>query len=204
MSRLSRSSRLLRNAEAALLSAIEIYNKPTFAYREETFAILAINAWELLIKAKLLAVSNNQQKCLYVTFSPKTKTGTPSKKLQFKRNRSGNLMTMGIDGCIVALEKKGVIVPAPIKKNLEALTEIRDNAVHCLNASPVLAKQVLEIGTAAVRKFHRERQALARPRPFCVQPLPDADRLSAFTVRLHRDHGVDEERKIVSYLAALM
>lgn len=53
MSRLSRSSRLLKNAEAALLPSIEIYNKPTFAYREETFAILALHAWELLIKANM-------------------------------------------------------------------------------------------------------------------------------------------------------
>ena len=48
MSRLSRSVRLLQNSEAALISAIEIYNKPTFEYREETFTILALNAWELL------------------------------------------------------------------------------------------------------------------------------------------------------------
>lgn len=34
----------------AALSAIEIYNKPDFKYREETFAILMINAWELLLK----------------------------------------------------------------------------------------------------------------------------------------------------------
>jgi len=34
-----------KKAEAALLAAIEIYNKPTFLYREETFSILALNAW---------------------------------------------------------------------------------------------------------------------------------------------------------------
>ena len=37
----------------AALSAIEIYNKPDFKYREETFAILMINSWELLLKAKI-------------------------------------------------------------------------------------------------------------------------------------------------------
>ena len=42
-----------------MISAIEIYNKPSFAYREEAFTILALNAWELLIKAKLLSVNNN-------------------------------------------------------------------------------------------------------------------------------------------------
>src|SRR6185437_13459168 len=94
MSRLSRSARLLQNAEAALISAIEIYNKPTFAYREESFTILALNAWELLIKAKLLSVNSNDVRCLFVYFTPKTKTGTPSKKRQVKRNRSKNVMTL--------------------------------------------------------------------------------------------------------------
>jgi hypothetical protein len=47
----SRSAQLLNNAEAALISAIEIYNKPTFAYRKETFATVALNARELLLKA---------------------------------------------------------------------------------------------------------------------------------------------------------
>ena len=31
-------------------------------------------------------------------------------------------------------------VPAAVKTNLEALTEIRDNAVHYINASPLLSK----------------------------------------------------------------
>jgi len=153
MSRLSRSTRLLQNSEAALISAIEVYNKPSFAYREETFTILALNAWELLVKAKLLSVNTNDPRCLYVYFSPKTKAGKPSKKLQVKRNRSKNVMTMGLEACIVALEKLGTSVPPAVKRNLEALTEIRDNAVHYLNASPLLAKQVLEIGTASLRNF---------------------------------------------------
>jgi hypothetical protein len=42
-----------------LISAIEIYNKPAFAYREETFAILALNAWEISLKAELLNLRNN-------------------------------------------------------------------------------------------------------------------------------------------------
>lgn len=153
MSRLSRAARLLQNAEAALISAIEIYNKPTFAYREETFAILALNAWELLLKAKLMELHGNNPRCLYVYYNAKTKTGKTSKKLRVKRNRTGNIMTIALDGCLSALEKKGVTVPGPAKTNLEALTEIRDNAVHYINASPQLSKQVLEIGTASLRNF---------------------------------------------------
>lgn len=48
MAKVTRALRFMKKAEAALLSSIEVYNRPTFAYREETFAILALNAWELL------------------------------------------------------------------------------------------------------------------------------------------------------------
>src|SRR6266478_5784810 len=104
MSGLSRSSRLLKNAEAALMSAIEIYNKPAFAYREETFAILALNAWELLLKAKLLEISKNNLRCLHIYATKELAPGVQSKKQYVKRNRTGNKMTVGIDRCIVRLE----------------------------------------------------------------------------------------------------
>jgi len=45
--------RLLANAQSALVAAVEIYNKPAIEYRDEAFAILVVNAWELLLKAVL-------------------------------------------------------------------------------------------------------------------------------------------------------
>ena len=47
---LSKCNALVKKA-VATSSAIEVYNKPSFEYREETFSILMINAWELLLKA---------------------------------------------------------------------------------------------------------------------------------------------------------
>jgi hypothetical protein len=92
MSRINCSARLLQNAEAALISAIEIYNKPAFAYREETFAILALNAWELLLKAKLLQVEKNNARCLYIYATRELAPGRQSVKKYVKRNRTGNKM----------------------------------------------------------------------------------------------------------------
>ena len=40
---------LIDKSLSSMLSAIELYNKPDFSYREEAFAILAVNAWELLL-----------------------------------------------------------------------------------------------------------------------------------------------------------
>ena len=45
---------LLDKSIASMLAAIEIYNKPNFTYREDSFAILCVNAWELLLKAVYL------------------------------------------------------------------------------------------------------------------------------------------------------
>jgi hypothetical protein len=192
----------LKTAEAAIISAIEIYNKPAFAYREETFAILALNAWELMLKAKLLALNENDPRCLYVRIPPIS--GAQPKKVRFKRNRTGNIMTVGIDACIVAIEKAGTSVPAAVKTNLEALTEIRDNAIHYINASPVLAKQVLEIGTASLRNFVElgklwldldlsSYSLYLMPIGF----LPSATAATAVTVS-------NDEQNVVNYLASLI
>ena len=55
-----RSRLFLDKSLGAMLAAIEIYNKPVFSYREESFAILATNAWELLLKARLLQLASNK------------------------------------------------------------------------------------------------------------------------------------------------
>ena len=54
MARPKRELSMARCAASAVLAAIEIYNKPTVEYREQTFALLMVNAWEILLKARLL------------------------------------------------------------------------------------------------------------------------------------------------------
>lgn len=46
------SLRFAEKGTSAMTCAIETYNKPSYEYREETFSLLAINAWELLLKAR--------------------------------------------------------------------------------------------------------------------------------------------------------
>src|SRR5688572_1740143 len=104
MAQIPRSVRFLQKSEAALLSAIEVYNRPTFEYREETFAILALNAWELLVKDKLLAENQNKLRSLY-TFERRTlDNGQQSVKLYLKRNRSGAPMSHSLWKAITELE----------------------------------------------------------------------------------------------------
>jgi len=151
---LARSLQLVGKAKSALISAIEVYNKPNFAYREETFSILALNAWELLLKAKIVASADNDARSIYVYEKRRTKSGEWSRRKYFKRNRVGNPHTMGLSQLVAELEKdpRTRLSPA-VKSNLDALTEVRDNAVHYMNPGPRLSKRVLEIGTASVRNF---------------------------------------------------
>lgn len=151
---LARSRQLLEKAESALISAIEVYNKPDFSYREETFSILALNAWELLLKAKVLADAGNDPRAIYLYETRTTKSGRQSKRRYVKRNRAGNPYTMGLFKLVVELDDDPATRLSPsVKGNLKALAEIRDNAVHYMNASPRLSKRVLEIGTASIRNL---------------------------------------------------
>lgn len=211
MPQVAKSHRFFRKAEAALLAAIELYNKPDFRYREEAFAILALNAWELLLKAKLLAESGNHGRALYAYERRQTKKGSPSTKLYVRRNRTGNVHTIGLGQVIADLEnKKGVALSPSVKANLDGLTEIRDNAVHYINASPRLSKQVLEIGTAAVKNFVELAKAwfpfdlsayslYLMPIGFVAPPgaatalsaTPDEERLIRYLAALVKDSGKD-------------
>jgi hypothetical protein len=106
---------LLRNGKAALLGAIEIYNKPRFDYRDECFVILLLNAWELVLKALL---SRNRRTIFY----PK-KRKEPYRTLSWK------------DAMVAGEQFFPKDLPAlPVRRNLELLSTYRDNSVHFYNA----------------------------------------------------------------------
>src|SRR5689334_10407400 len=87
---------LVDKAVDACLAAMEIYNKPDFRYREEAFSILMLNAWELLLKARVIQENKGDHKAIEVWEPRTTKQGTPSQRVYAKRNRSGNVMTIDI------------------------------------------------------------------------------------------------------------
>lgn len=130
--------RLLEQSEHAALAAIEIYNKPDFKYREESFVILLINAWELLLKARILKESGSV-KSIYVRYGPT--------KRQIKKSRCGNPLTIELFGAAKKLNLDQVVVD-----NLEMLTEIRDTCVH-FHPSEGLKEMVFNLGAAALRNY---------------------------------------------------
>jgi hypothetical protein len=145
---------LVDKAVEAAVSAIEIYNKPGFRYREESYSILMLNAWELLLKARILKENKNSIRSIQVFERKINKSGLPSKKLLPKRNRSKNEMTIGLSeaiGTVRGYTKDAI--DQYCAENLALLLEIRDNAIHFHNASKGLQKRVQEIGSAALRNF---------------------------------------------------
>lgn len=135
-----------------MVSAIELYNKPDFKYREETFCIMAINAWELLLKAKLVRDNNNKLSSIYIREFIRNKSGKPTKKWKWKENRSGNKFTLEIIGAIRKLQTKGLLDKV-CATNIEILTEIRDNSVHFYNKDKLLTQKIQEVGTASIKSY---------------------------------------------------
>lgn len=94
---------MLDKSEEAFLMAIEIYNKPTIKYRLEGFAFFICNAWELLLKAKML----NEGKSIYYPDKP---------------NR-----TISLSNCVSSVFTND---KDPIRKNLEILIGLRNTTTH--------------------------------------------------------------------------
>ena len=144
----SRAQELVEKSVAAMVSAIEIYNKPDFKYREETFSILAINAWELLLKAKWLFENQNRVRSLYVMEKKTNAHGRPYKHLKVKLTECGNPFTHSLDYLAKRLVEKGKLADAAYK-NIKALCEIRDSSVHFYNRNNLFALRLQEVGSSS-------------------------------------------------------
>jgi len=145
---------MLEKSIAAMLSAIEIYNKPDFKYREETFSVLCVNAWELLLKAKVLNLSSNKVTSLYAMEYRQLKSGGKSKIKRPKKNRSNNPMSINLfEAHRIITEEFGVKVERQVIDNLRAFTEIRDNSIHFVNGNLLLFLKVQELGSASLQNY---------------------------------------------------
>lgn len=144
---------LLNKSVSSMLSAIEIYNKPNFAYREESFAILAVNSLELLFKAQLFKAFKYNLQSLYVLEPVLTKNGLPHKrKKKPKLSRSGNPQTINLMESIKRLINLGLKISNNNIGNIESLVELRDNAIHFHNNDSI-SKEIQEIGFATIKNY---------------------------------------------------
>ena len=139
MPRPTRSQSMARCAESALLAAIEIYNKPTVEYREQTFSLLIVNSWEVLLKARLVQQDRNRIRVIY----RREKGGN-----RYLRNEHGDILSINIEH---ALGKANL--PRDIRGNILGLVAIRNEAAHMGILHTSTRERVLQYGTAAVRNF---------------------------------------------------
>ena len=105
---------LAGNSQAAMMAAIEIYNKPTFQYRAECTVILLLNGWELLLKAILAKYGET----IYYPQRTNQSAKTLSWKDSFARAKAHFPSTVS---------------SLPTERNLDLLASYRDKAVHFYN-----------------------------------------------------------------------
>ena len=102
---------LIENSKAAMIAAIEIYNKPVFQYKDECTVILLLNAWELLLKA--IMVKHGES-----IYYPNQLQKTLSWKDAFLK---------------AASHFPSTVARVSTQKNLEFLGSYRDKAIHFYN-----------------------------------------------------------------------
>lgn len=98
-------AKLIDKAKEAFLMAIEVYNKPSIRYRVEGFSFFICNAWELMLKARIIQTSG--ESAIYYKDNP---------------NR-----TISLENCIRVIFTNE---HAPIRKNLEKIVELRNTSTH--------------------------------------------------------------------------
>lgn len=131
---------------SAMLSAIEVYNKPRMTYREEITVITIVNAWELALKATLIKDRHN-------IFYPK------------QRNQRYRSLTL--DDALGKVDARKLWPPetdgAAVIANVKSLAEYRDRAIHLYNAPglgaviyPFLQQNVLNFRDFMAAKFKKD------------------------------------------------
>lgn len=126
-------TRLLGNSVEAVSAAVEIYNKPRIAYREECFVILLVNGWELVLKALL---SKNRE------------------RLYYKKKATEPYRSLSVRDCLIRAQKhfpQSVDYKATAA-NLTLLIDYRDRAIHFYNR-PDLRVLIYALAQTAIVNF---------------------------------------------------
>lgn len=147
---------LITKSVAAMSAAIEIYNKPVIAHREETFAILTCAAWELLLKARLVQANGNKLDAIFEKEPIPRRDGRPAARNRTKRNAVGNPVTIGLRE---AIGRTRAMANDPLDRlcaeNIQLVSEVRNNAIHFVNEDAALAQTVHGLAAASVSNYVR-------------------------------------------------
>lgn len=119
--------RMLHKSEHAILSALQVINDPTSVYRLESFLFLFINAWELLLKAKVIV--DFGEAAIYEG-DKRTITITSAIKKCFSREND------------------------PIAINLNLINDLRNEVAH--HVVPITTVNVIYVLQAGIRNYENK------------------------------------------------
>jgi Protein of unknown function (DUF3644)/EC042_2821-lke REase len=117
----------------AYILALETINRLSIKYRVESFTHLVCNAWELLLKARLLDTLKAREAIYY------------------KKSGSGIRRTLSLRDALAR------VVPNdkdPVRRNLEKVVELRDDATHFVISE--VPRDVLLLFQACVINYHKK------------------------------------------------
>lgn len=97
--------RLLDKSKEAFLLAVELYNRPSIRYHAEGCAFFLCNAWELMMKAKI--IEKFGERAIYYKDNPER--------------------TISLNNCIALLLSNE---NDPLRINLERINELRNTSTH--------------------------------------------------------------------------
>jgi hypothetical protein len=189
----------------ACLAAIEIYNKPDFRYREEAFSILMLNAWELLLKARVMKENGDKPRAIEVWDPVAKEAGRKGPRRQPRLNRSGNTMTIDVGRATRLVHSYASDnIDAACVENLNLLMVIRDNCIHLTEVRPGLAKRIHDIGSASLRNFVHatQRWFTVDLRRFNFYLMPLAFQSPADVIADLMRAQPPAARKLLEYIAA--
>ena len=139
MARPTRSLKMARTAQAAMLAAVEVYNKTTFSYREETFCLLIVNAWEILLKARIVQKHGNDVNSIRLRRDARH---------YIRDDVTGDVRTIGLERALGEAD-----VPNEVRENVRGLYDLRNDVQHRGFVAPAFRREVLLFGTAAVQNM---------------------------------------------------
>lgn len=181
-------TRLIDKSVEAYTLALETINRLTIQYRLESFCYLYCNAWELLLKARIIATNDGDWTTIYYAQSG------PDKRTLSLRDCLNRVFPNALD---------------PTRRNIESVELLRDEAVHLVIGH--IPRDVVGLFQAGVINYHRclsrwFGKSLSDGVPVGMMSItydlsPEHSDLS--DARLQKDLGEDAAEFLMRYCAAL-
>ena len=112
---------------------METINRLTIQYRIEAFCILICNAWELLLKAKIIEDAGSED-AIYSN----------------RKTRNKTRMSLSLHDCLKKVKPNET---DKVRLNLEYIMELRDESTHLVIGQ--IPREVIMLSQACVINYHK-------------------------------------------------